>query len=217
MKQLCKLLAVLLLVAGCQEVSEGPPPANVTQYQVTPWQVGTEFVFKTTTAESERSRTAQVAGIRNHRGRQAYEYVRGNSTFLYDVATNNWIGTIENGTLVRSAEPFREVYQWPLWVGKTYRGKYDFTNHTEGRTWYGTAPFWEVEAVETITVPAGTFETLRIQSGPGKGVGFEETYWYAPELGIHVKQQYRRTANNYRGGGGERETVLMAVRRPAEG
>ena len=57
---------------------------------------------------------------------------------------------------------------------------------------------------------------MRIQSGPGKGVGFKETHWYAPELGITVKRKYERTSNHYRGGGGARETVLVSFKRPGE-
>ena len=41
-----------------------------------------------------------------------------------------------------------------------------------------------VEAWETVTVPAGAFETLRIfQEGPNYSV----TYWYAPKIGMDVK------------------------------
>lgn len=217
MKVAAVLATVLVggLFAGCQDVSKGPPPAGTTLYEVTPRVVGTEYVFKTTTAENELSYAVRIAGISEHQGRQTYEYVRDDRRSFHDVATNNWIATLKDDQMIRSAAPYREVYQWPLWVGKKYRGTYDYTDHERNRTWYGTAPFWEVEAVETITVPAGTFETLRIQSGPGKGVGFEETHWYSPELGIDVKQKYRRTSNNFRGGGGDRETVLMAVTPPS--
>jgi hypothetical protein len=61
-----------------------------------------------------------------------------------------------------------------------------------------------VEGWETVTVPAGTFETLRIFQ---KGPNFSVTYWYAPKIGMDAKFE----SSNIEG---ERSWKLMKIIEP---
>jgi hypothetical protein len=47
---------------------------------------------------------------------------------------------------------------------------------------------WTVAARETITVPAGTFETLRLDREPIENSVHVETRWFAPSIGLIVKR-----------------------------
>ena len=74
-----------------------------------------------------------------------------------------------------------------------------------------------MEAEETVTVPAGTFKTLRIQSAPGKYNGWIITRWYAPELGLTVKRHSQRTSEHRLGSSEVFERVVTAVELPPTG
>jgi len=86
---------------------------------------------------------------------------------------------------LQNADWFR--FQWPLTPGHTW--VYQVTGTTNGRnvTWQGTA---RAAAVESVTVPAGTFEAVRIDGRhcnlTGGGCG-TFTMWYAPKAKYVVK------------------------------
>lgn len=91
-------------------------------------------------------------------------------------------------------------YAWPLEVGKKW--SYEYVVDTIGangqRNPVETKVSAEVVGWESITTPAGTFKTIKVvhvgtfeypatASGPSK-MGW--TFWYAPQVGSHVKSTY---------------------------
>jgi hypothetical protein len=68
--------------------------------------------------------------------------------------------TRSGGAVVASVPP-RLQFDWPLSVGKRWEQVVG-TENRETRATRETSWVWEVTAEETITVPAGTFQTLRI-------------------------------------------------------
>lgn len=99
--------------------------------------------------------------------------------------------------------PFYPNFSFPLWVGKTWKGKVAFESTDQ--------PGKEVEAelearvvgYESVTVPAGTFYALRIElGGPYRAMNLEgswtgeikDTLWYAPEVRNAVRYEYKDTA-----------------------
>lgn len=84
------------------------------------------------------------------------------------------------------------AFVFPLVIGNEW--KYDFTWNTSR-----TSESAKVEGEETITVPAGTFKTIKIVhngfynytwNGSPYSARIEETYWYAPEIKRFVKREY---------------------------
>jgi hypothetical protein len=72
---------------------------------------------------------------------------------------------------------------WPLQVGKDETINYS----TSGG---GTAIRWRIPRVETVTVPAGTFETYVIERAENSHTydyQATETSWYSPRVGYFVK------------------------------
>jgi hypothetical protein len=67
-----------------------------------------------------------------------------------------------------------------------------------------------IEAFEDLTTPAGTFKAWRVRSADN--FGNENVQWYAPDLGVFVKQSLRRTAKNP-SGPGTREIELVSYTR----
>jgi hypothetical protein len=100
---------------------------------------------------------------------------------IYDMNLN-WIGSSEDGKELESAEPCIRVFDWPLKVGKKWCSDYISRQCSEGFLPSRSKISVKIRAYEEVTIPAGTFKTLRIQAG-------EETFWYAPSIGWAVKEE----------------------------
>ena len=99
----------------------------------------------------------------------------------------------------QTAEPFYPNYSFPLYVGKTWKGKVVLSNTKQPGTdvtaeLQGKAVGWE-----TVTVPAGTFLALKLSMKGyflAAGIGgswngaIEDTLWYAPEVRNAVRYEY---------------------------
>jgi hypothetical protein len=98
-----------------------------------------------------------------------------------------------NGAPVLKVAPSRLAYVWPLSVGQTWQQAV----HEERPGARQTAEREDVvtvEAEETVTVPAGTFRTLKIVYR-NKGTGaIRYEAWYAPELKQLVQLRERLEA-----------------------
>ena len=102
-------------------------------------------------------------------------------------------------------------FDFPLVVGKTWTKSYRMTVIAKNQV----IPFdatYKVEAYEDVTVPAGTFKAFKISSSTN--TGSEDTYWFAPELGLFVKQSLRRTdKSGYGPGTREVELVSQSIKK----
>lgn len=91
----------------------------------------------------------------------------------------------------RVFEPQDHRYHWPLWVGKRWRCQY-VDRMPDGRVLPIEAGY-EVEDLDSVTTPAGTFLALRIRRVArlqleGNYLDRTTFTWYAPELGLEVRQ-----------------------------
>lgn len=96
------------------------------------------------------------------------------------------------GDEMRTLAPVDVRFHWPLWVGKHWRCS--FVEKTPDHEFPASVTY-VVEAVDTITVPAGTYQALRILrtlhldlDGPDKFLDHTHVIWYAPEIGQEVRQ-----------------------------
>jgi hypothetical protein len=105
----------------------------------------------------------------------------------------------------RNVDPYWPSYSWPLHVGKKWSGNASWPGPaSRGGTWKASFDA-KVAGVEKITVAAGTFDAVRIESkarystnahmGSWNGWGGEiiETIWYAPAVRRAVKFAYTDT------------------------
>lgn len=92
--------------------------------------------------------------------------------------------------------PFAPSVKFPLSVGKRWSGAYvGYTDYNK-LLWDGETSC-KVEAFEKITVRAGDYEAFRIECKQGWKVGtrggfFRATRWYAPAIGLVVKEVHQR-------------------------
>lgn len=110
-----------------------------------------------------------------------------------------------NGNLVEGDasifSPSREVFRFPLEVGKLYSGS-EFSRKSTTDPSVKFTMKAEVKSItsERVVVKAGTFNTLKIvveisydgRNNRGNSISgrVDETYWYSPEVGRWVKRQY---------------------------
>jgi len=108
-----------------------------------------------------------------------------------------WIGTFKGGKPLITWDPPLSL-DWPLVAGKTWKKNYRMTVHAAKRT----IPYQvtqKVEAYESVTVPAGTFHAFKISTS--STLGQEDVAWLSPDLGVYVKQIWKRTEKHARGPG----------------
>jgi hypothetical protein len=100
------------------------------------------------------------------------------------------VGQWEDGEPTLRFSPRDLCYHWPLWVGKKWRC--EFAEVTPRSNLMMEASY-EVEDLDTVTVPAGTFEALRISrtlqlSGSPQQGSRMQIIWYAPSIGTEVRR-----------------------------
>ncbi len=139
-------------------------------------------------------------------------------TVLFEVESAATVAELDNtGRPVWTYEPPLLSIQWPLAVGKSWTAEARMTEES-----FGSKPVVpvrlevRVEAVETVTVPAGTFEAFRVVSTTRRG--WTSRHWVVPSLGLQsyfaVKGIEERPSSNLLGAG-RREWRLVALTLPA--
>jgi hypothetical protein len=92
---------------------------------------------------------------------------------------------------LRAMAPVDVRFHWPLWVGKRWRGH--FVDKVAGGPSVPVEVAYEVEGIDTVRVPAGTFRCLRILrtarvAAEGRWIDKVSVVWYAPDAGLEVRQ-----------------------------
>ena len=83
-------------------------------------------------------------------------------------------------------------FHWPLWVGKTWQCEY--VDRDAGRPGLRVTARYRVEDLDTVEVPAGTFEALRVvrtmqlTEAADRVLTRTQVVWYAPSVGLEVRQ-----------------------------
>jgi adenylate cyclase len=163
-------------------VAEVPPEGAVIAEAEFP-SVGTKYTYKIVTKENSYKRTFVVIedGMFEDREVHRVAVLGRNATRIYDKGSKNWMGSIFDGEIVKRAKPHEDLFRFPLYVGKKYKSKYSYSE----KDWNGDfTRTVEVKSLEEVTVPAGTFEVLKIMA-IRKGV--KNIYWYSPKLRLYVK------------------------------
>lgn len=104
----------------------------------------------------------------------------------------------ESGRLIETYEPHFVMADWPLYVGKSWRNRYRYSDHELGRIFADAQHDAEVEAYEDVETRAGIFKSFRISMG---GTSSKTVLWYSDELGLVIKLRTERLSNHYRGEG----------------
>jgi hypothetical protein len=143
--------------------------------------------------------THTVLADATHGGRPVHRMSDGDKITLYDKATGNWTAELRGERELRSASPYIAFYAFPLWVGKLWQGTHDYANHQRDQTFSDITWLGRVTASEDVTVPAGTFQTFKVEGTDVYTVRL--SMWYAPTLHTVVKFMYERLPDHHEGPG----------------
>jgi len=112
-----------------------------------------------------------------------------------------------DGKPIHSYHPYEALYNWPLWVGKSWPSELQLKVYQSSLTLDLKFDF-AVEAFEEVAVPAGTFTTFRIRrTSPNDRM----VVWYEPKLGLEVKRDWERFATHPSGPGTHQMEMLSYV------
>jgi hypothetical protein len=159
---------------------------------------GTRYSYNVQRLGERRTDEYVVLGEGVYDGKKVYQVkLEGkNGLIIYDLKTGNWMRTVLNGNTIGSADPYEDIFRYPLEVGKKYQSDfYYFDFVTSGRARANV----EVQTFEEVRVPAGTFmayqitavESFLLSTGSySAGVmGREKKFWYSPDLKIFIKME----------------------------
>jgi hypothetical protein len=164
---------------------DAAPPAGAVTWNRPEWKVGDRF---------ELVRGDHLPGAFTVAAADAdgYRLDAGGGMFLRrDLDLGNLGECTADGRALHALTPADARYHWPLWVGKTWRC--EFVDRAPAGVLTMQADY-VVEALDRVTVPAGTFDALRIVrrvrlvDGEAQHLTRAQIAWYAPELGSEVRQ-----------------------------
>jgi predicted aspartyl protease len=166
---------------------EQPGKTVLPSVTVPIWQKGYEWEFRWSSPSGSGTFVRTMVGEEQIAGVPHYVLRSGTRDLLYSKAELAWLmDRVEGKVATRAAPPFR-AFAWPLAPGKAWEARYRWENRRQRQTEERVRRL-RVEGVERVTVPAGTFEALRLSVKDPTGRLVEE-YWYAPEVRWLVKER----------------------------
>jgi hypothetical protein len=181
-----------LLLAACASAAP-PTPSGLPKtprelkVEVPPeWRPGDRWVYRWSNAAQSGARTVEVVEVRSMGGARYY-VARSDDVHEYWTPELHWAALVRDAKVEARMLPPEPWFVWPLEVGRRWTHSGVFEDRTGRRE--STHQFL-VEASETVEVPAGRFETLRVVRETAT-LHFDR-YWYAPSVGSYVKWTGRR-------------------------
>ncbi len=172
------LVLVVCASTGCTLVSspsQGPILAPT-------WRPGDQWVYRSEGPQGKSLSMWSVVRLETVDGTECYVVKSGETGEVYfrraDLA---WTMDKVSGTIESRATPPDLRYVWPLEVGKRWDVTYTL-NRPLDRTTAKRQRECEVLAREAVSVPAGTFETVKIGCRDKRSGAATYEAWYAPAV-----------------------------------
>ena len=137
-------------------------------------------------------------------GRRVMGIANSSGLHLYYDASRRIVAQVRDGKPVQTYDPFEALYEWPLFVGKSWVSDFRIKDYARDQTTSLRYDF-RVEVIEEATTPAGAFKTFRIRRDSP-----DDRYvvWFDPGLGIEVKRDWERFASHRLGSGTNKLELL---------
>jgi hypothetical protein len=181
------------------------PPGALGPTVAPVWRVGDEWQYAYRSFSGAGTYFWSVDRIQMLDGVEHYVIKSGTREIFYRVSDLAHSLERVRGVIVVRETPSRTSYSWPLEVGKNWEQSYRWEAPVDRQT-SDAAARWVVEAEETVTVPAGTFHTLKITWRNRNTNALIAEMWYAPEVKQFVKEREVLS-----GGIRERELVFFKL------
>lgn len=197
-----------LVVAGC-----ATPEGRIERYRpVLPGSTSTMAVTSTGSYGTGASQVTTSVGQRTWEGRTVITQETAAGAMLLDPADGSRLGFVGlNGQTQWTLKP-SVGFRYPLEVGKRWTVESTLTvMGPQGSRSLPVRSEWAVEALEDVTVPAGTFKALRVTVNDVMGgqPWNADTYWVELEQEVAVKSLLKRLPT-HAAGAGTREALLVS-------
>lgn len=188
------LFSLLLALMGC--ATQDPPASRepgATSAQAASavsspptWRPLDRWVYGWTSGGETGTKTVEVLEIREI-NEVSFYLVRVADVEVFYTRDLRWAGTMQDGRVTSRMTPPQPWFAWPLRADQswTHRGTYEDPN---GKTEFNDV--FSVIGGETVEVPAGRFNTLKIVRQTERRDS--DQYWYAPDVRFYVKWIGRR-------------------------
>lgn len=193
MKRLAAFLATLAFVAQLQlyataEQPQGaqqpPPPTASRAVEAPTFNVGDSWEYRWPNRPEARSQYKLT--VNERKGDLVTMVSRAGDRFVYTKEGN----IVDDGFRKERYDPDIPRLQFPLQEGKTWVRQYTVRGERDRRPFDVTLKA-KVGGWERLSVPAGTFDAIRIQTSiEFPRTGHEELCWYAPEVKRFVKCKF---------------------------
>jgi hypothetical protein len=137
--------------------------STIRDAQLPVWKIGDEWAYRYDGSTGSGTYVWSVARSEVVDGFDCYVIKTGGREIFYRKTDLASVRELVSGVVVRRDVPPRLHYQWPLVVGNKWQHDLTFENWRDKQT-SALSLSWEVAAIEDVTVPAGTFKTLKIVS-----------------------------------------------------
>ena len=177
------LVLVVGASTGCTLVS---PPTDGAILAPS-WRPGDEWAYRSESSQWKGTFVWSVVRLETVDGTECYVVKSGETgEAYYRKADLAWTMDKVSGTIESQATPADLRYVWPLEVGKRWDVTYTL-NRLPDRTTDKRQRECEVLARETVSVPAGTFETVKIGCRDKRSGAAAYEAWYAPAVKQFVR------------------------------
>jgi hypothetical protein len=178
------LLAYQILPPVDAAASASPPPTSALAPL---WERGYGWKYRWTSPRGSGTFVRTVVREETVSGVPHYVVQTGSRDIYYTKADLAWLMERVDGAVETRGTPPDRRFDWPLAVGKEWDATYTLENLIERTT--ETRPWrYRVDAVDAVTVPAGTFHAFHVTGKDPTGRLVRE-YWYAPDIKGLVKQR----------------------------
>lgn len=171
----------------------GQPPSRIAMPTPTMkeaslpiWNVGDEWAYRYQSPTGDGTYVWSVVRTDMMDGADCYVLKTGERELFYRKQDLAYVRETVSGVIVGRATPPKTDYQWPLTVGGKWQHKYTHENVRDRQT-REVAAEWEAVSQETLTVPAGTFQTIKVVVRNSRTGSPLYEYWYAPAVKQWVK------------------------------
>lgn len=179
------------LTPDAKRTSEPPAPSVPVDRLVSvssppEWRPGDRWTYLVTSGNDRGTKTVEVVEVREISSVPYYVVHLGDLDHYY-TRSLNWAAAIRTSKVEARMIPPHPWFVWPLEVGKrwTYQGVWE-----EQGSKRDLSNRFAVVAVETVEVPAGRFEALKVvRETDTRDL---DEYWYAPAARWHVLWKGRR-------------------------
>ena len=149
------------------------------------WKIGDEWAYRYN-ASGAGTYVWAVVRVDTVDGAECYVVKSGSRELFYRTRDLAIVRETVDGAVVRRDNPPAPQYKWPLTTGTKWEHAYTFENARDRQTSQRQTS-WEVQTVEDVTVPAGTFRAFKISSSDLRTGRPIYEMWYAPDAKQWIK------------------------------